>query len=206
MNISQKIVDYAIWYYLRYYPSTKKLIQKLEFKFWPDSEKWKKYGGINEEEIRYIIEDKLRNIIQEKEVCRAKIKNLIWKNKNIRYIKNNLRQKLFAAEMVEEILQWEFSSDEQSLLNPEKLRKKIVDLQRKWKSIWYIKNKFVERDIDKEVVEWLIWEIFLQGDTVNLQQEYEKIREKYEKQKIIEKLLRKWFYYGDIKQLFDARL
>jgi transposase-like protein len=33
MKISQKIIDYAIWYYLRYYPSRKKLSQKLEEKF-----------------------------------------------------------------------------------------------------------------------------------------------------------------------------
>lgn len=33
MEISQKIIDYAIWYYLRYYPSPKKLELKLKMKF-----------------------------------------------------------------------------------------------------------------------------------------------------------------------------
>jgi transposase-like protein len=32
-EISQKIIDYAIWYYLRYYPSPKKLKEKLNEKF-----------------------------------------------------------------------------------------------------------------------------------------------------------------------------
>jgi len=32
-DISQKIVDYAIWYYLRYFPSINKLKQKLNEKF-----------------------------------------------------------------------------------------------------------------------------------------------------------------------------
>jgi len=68
MEISQKIIDYAIWYYLKYYPSPKKLERKLIEKFWPDSEKGKKYGGIFEEEIRYIIDERLKNIIQEEEV------------------------------------------------------------------------------------------------------------------------------------------
>jgi len=29
MKISQKIIDYAIWYYLKYYPSIFKLKQKI---------------------------------------------------------------------------------------------------------------------------------------------------------------------------------
>lgn len=33
MEISQKIVDYSIWYYLKYYPSPRKLEQKLREKF-----------------------------------------------------------------------------------------------------------------------------------------------------------------------------
>jgi transposase-like protein len=42
-EISQKIVDYAIWYYLRYFPSVNKVRQKLREKFGPQSEKGKKY-------------------------------------------------------------------------------------------------------------------------------------------------------------------
>jgi len=39
MSISQKIIDYAIWYYLRYYPSQRKLSSILTEKFGPNSEK-----------------------------------------------------------------------------------------------------------------------------------------------------------------------
>ena len=46
MEISQKIVDYAIWYYLKYYPSPRKLTQKLLEKFWEKSENGKKYWWI----------------------------------------------------------------------------------------------------------------------------------------------------------------
>ena len=203
MEISQKIVDYAIWYYLRYYPSRKKLSQKLEQKFWPNSEKWKKYWGISEEEIEYILRGKMRNIIQENEVCRSKVSNLIWKNKNVSYIKSNLRQKMFEPEMIEEILQTEFQYQEQSILNPQKIEKKVIELKRKWKSIWYIKQKLIERDLDKEMVHTIVSEYFPDGDFENLQSEYDRYEWRYEKQKIIEKLIRKWFYYGDIKQLFE---
>lgn len=44
MEISQKIVDYAIWYYLKYYPSPRKLTQKLLEKFGEKSENGKKFG------------------------------------------------------------------------------------------------------------------------------------------------------------------
>ena len=206
MDISQRIIDYAIWYYLRYYPSTNKLAQKLKYKFWPDSEKWKKFWWISEDEIFYILNEKLRNIIQEPEVCRSKINNLIWKNKNVSYIKNNLRQKMFEPEMIEEILQTEFQYQEQSILSSDKIEKKIIELKRKWKSIWYIKNKLIERDLDKELVNNIIAEYFPQGDFENLQSEYDRYEWRYEKQKIIEKLIRKWFYYGDIKQLFEENI
>ena len=79
MEISQKIIDYAIWYYLRYYPSPNKLRFKLKLKFWPESEKGKKYWGILEEEIEYILTEKLRNIIQEEEVIQSKIR--VYKKK-----------------------------------------------------------------------------------------------------------------------------
>ena len=87
MEISQKIIDYAIWYYLKYYPSPKKMRFKLKEKFGPESEKWKKYGWIFEEEIEYIIKEKLKNIIQEEEVIESNIRNYKNKWKSKLYIK-----------------------------------------------------------------------------------------------------------------------
>jgi hypothetical protein len=42
-QISQKIIDYAIWYYLKYYPSPLKLKEKLDLKFGKNSLKAQKY-------------------------------------------------------------------------------------------------------------------------------------------------------------------
>lgn len=203
MKISQKIIDYAIWYYLRYYPSKKKLEYKIRLKFWPDSEKWKKYWGIHDEEIAYIIEDKLKNIIQEKEVLRSKIKNYILKNKNLNYIKQKLREKLFDKEMIDELLQDEFLTEWESLLTIDYIRKQINLYKSKWKSKLYIKQKLIERDEDKKLVINLLGEAFLEWELEQIVSEYEKLNWKYEKNKIIEKLLRKWFSYNDIKQVIN---
>lgn len=101
MEISQRIIDYSIWYYLKYYPSPKKLERKLIEKFWPNSEKWKKYWWINSVEIEYILKEKLRNIIQEEEVIKSKI--IVYKNKwkSRLYIKQKLFERQENKDLIE---------------------------------------------------------------------------------------------------------
>ncbi len=151
MEISQKIVDYAIWYYMKYYPSPKKLTQKLIEKFGEKSENGKKYWWIWQEEIDYILQEKLRNILQEEFVIESKIRT--YKNK--------------------------------------------------WKSQMYIKQKLFERGEDKELIEKYLQEAFSEWELEQLQKEYDKLLWKYEKQKILEKLYRKWFKYDDIKKIIN---
>lgn len=151
MEISQKIVDYSIWYYLKYYPSPRKLTQKLYDKFWEKSENWQKYGWIWQEEIDYILQEKLRNIIQEEEVIQSKIRT--FKNK--------------------------------------------------WKSKLYIKQKLFERQEDKDLIEKYLQEAFIEWEIELVKKEYEKIKDKCDKQKIIQKLFRKWFKYDDIKKVLE---
>jgi hypothetical protein len=55
----------------------------------------------------------------------------------------------------------------------------------------HIKQKLIERDLDREQVEKVVGEAFLNGDSENIELEYYKLKDKYEKQKVIEKLLRK---------------
>ena len=159
MKISQKIIDYAIWYYLKYYPSPKKLEQKLVEKFWPNSPKWEKYWWIDNEQIEYILKEKLRNIIIEQEVIESKIR--IYKQK--------------------------------------------------WKSKIYIRQKLFLRQEDKELSEKFLEEAFIDGEDDSIKLELQKIKSKlkksdlneYElKQKIIQKLMTKWFKYDDIKRVF----
>ena len=202
MEISQKIVDYAIWYYLKYFPSKKALEKKLFEKFWPNSEKWKIYWWIWEKEIDFILNQKMSSIIFEEEVAKSKIRNYIEKNKNFSYIKTKMFQKYFDKELVLLILREEYNFENETLLNEEKLKKQIILLKQKGKSKNYIKNKFLERSQDKDLVKNILSEVFCDWELENLKKEYEKIKNKwFDKQKIFQKLFAKGFSYDDIKQV-----
>lgn len=204
MEISQKIVDYAIWYYLKYFPSKKALEKKLFEKFWPNSEKWKVYWWIWEKEIDFILNQKMSSIIFEEEVAKSKIRNYIEKNKNFSYIKTKMFQKYFDKELVLRILREEYNFENETLLNEEKLKKQIILLKQKGKSKNYIKNKFLERNQDKDLVENILSEVFCDWELENLKKEYEKIKNKwFDKQKIFQKLFSKWFNYEDIKRVIS---
>ncbi|RKW24462.1 hypothetical protein D8B46_01385 [Candidatus Gracilibacteria bacterium] len=204
MEISQKIVDYAIWYYLKYFPSKKALEKKLFEKFGPNSEKGKIYGGIGEKEIDFILNQKMSSIIFEEEVAKSKIRNYIEKNKNFSYIKTKMFQKYFDKELVLRILREEYNFENETLLNEEKLKKQIILLKQKGKSKNYIKNKFLERSQDKDLVENILSEVFCDGELENLKKEYEKIKNKgFDKQKIFQKLFSKGFNYEDIKRVIS---
>lgn len=220
-EISQKIVDYAIWYYLRYFPSTQKLRNKLREKFGPDSEKWKKYGGIFPEDIEYIVTEKMWAIIYEDEVIRSNIRWYINKWKNLNYIKSKLYEKQFSKDDYEQILSEEFDSDTQSLLEYRKLFKQAQTLKNKNKPANYIRQKFIERSLDKQLVEDVIAEIFPDGEQDLLITELLKIikaplytdnPEQYiqdyfqnmdfkQKQKITQKLIGKGFMMSEVLRL-----
>ena len=203
MEISQKIVDYAIWYYLKYFPSKKALEKKLFEKFWSNSEKWKIYWWIWGKEIDFILNQKMSSIIFEEEVAKSKIRNYIEKNKNFSYIKTKMFQKYFDKELVLRILREEYNFENETLLNEEKLKKQIILLKQKGKSKNYIKNK-LERSQDKDLVENILSEVFCDWELENLKKEYEKIKNKlFDKQKIFQKLFSKWFNYEDIKRVIS---
>lgn len=150
MEVSQKIIDYAIWYYLKYYPSPKKLAQKLNMKFWANSENWKKYWGIDYEVIDYIINEKLKNIIEEEKVIESKIRSY----------------------------------------------------KSRWKSKLYIKQKLFERQEKPELIEKYLNEYFAEWEFETCLNEYNKIDKSLPKEKIIRKLISKWFRYDDMKKIF----
>ena len=204
MEISQKIVDYAIWYYLKYFLSKKAFEKKIFEKFWPNSEKWKIYWWIWEKEIDFILNQKMSSIIFEEEVAKSKIRNYIEKNKNFSYIKTKMFQKYFDKELVLRILREEYNFENETLLNEEKLKKQVILLKQKGKSKNYIKNKFLERSQDKDLVENILSEVFCDWEIENLKKEYEKIKNKwFDKQKIFQKLFSKWFNYEDIKRVIS---
>ncbi len=220
-EISPKIIDYAIWYYLRYFPSTQKLRNKLSEKFGPESEKWKKYGWIFPEDIDYILSEKMWTIIYESEVIRSNIRWYLWRWKNLRYIRQKLTGKLFSRDEYEKILTQEFHSDEKTLLEYHKLFKQAETLKNKNKPANYIRQKFIERSLDKQIVEDVLTEIFPNGEQelliiellkiikapINIEDPQQYIFDVMQdldfkqKQKITQKLIGKGFMSSDVFEI-----
>lgn len=196
-NNENTLRDYALWYYFRYYPSNKRLEQKL----------LEKSDNI---ELTKTVIDSIFHLLLEDKILPAKIDNYIYRNKNYRYIEQKMREKLFPMEKVTEYLE-KYRSSWESLLKDDFLERKIKIFKQKGKSNTYIINKFWETKLDREKLEKMLeW----YWDDEALKKELDKILsrstkvnlESYEwKQKVVEKLIRKGFKYGDIKKLLTNK-
>lgn len=182
----QRLKDYALWYYFRYYPSNARLLQKL-------NEKW------DPEDATSVFKD-IQHLTQEGEIIKAKIDNYIFRNKNYRYIRQKMREKLFPSEKTEGYLE-EYINTWESILDEDFLRRKIEIGISKGKSRYHIFQKLWETKQDREVLEVLLQEYFPDWESENITREYEKLKSKYNRQKIIQKLLSKWFKYDEVKQI-----
>lgn len=187
-----RLKNYWIWYYLRYYPSINRLREKLLSK------------SDNNYELSNEVISEMKNIITEKELLKSKIRMFLDRNKNVSYIKRNLQQKKFEMDMINEVLYTDFLVEEKSFLKDNFVYRKILEYKSKWKSIFYIKSHLIERQLDKEIVEKYIEEIFIDWEYDQIRQEYEKIKDRYPKEKCIQKLITKWFNYSQIKEIVEA--
>lgn len=197
----ETLKNYALWYYFRYFPSSRKLLQKLEEK-------------VEDRELSKKVFENISHLINDKQVIWDKIRLYLMRNKNLNYIKNKLILAWFDKYLVQEILAQDFLQEWESLLNKKSLFIKIENYKKAWKSINYIRQKLVERPEDREVVEWIIEEIFDSWEKENILRELEKLKNKFDKvnwtcsresplgdkQKIIQKLTQKWFNYNEIKK------
>lgn len=182
--------NYALWYYFKYFVSPKKLMQKLKEKS-------------KDSDLAEKVFENITHLIDEKQVISDKIRLYLLANKNYTYIKNKLAEKLFDKVLVKEILDRDFFIEGESLLSENSLRIKIQNYKSKNKSITYIRQKLVDRQEDKEIIDMIIDEVFWEErDLEAIKKEISKLEWKYEKSKIIEKLLAKWFRYDDIKRSF----
>lgn len=182
--------NYALRYYFKYFPSQNKLYSKLIQK--SDSE-----------ELPKKVLENISHLINEKEVIGDKIRLYLIKNKNLRYIQWKLILAWFEKYMVQEILEKDFLEEWESLLNEKSLFIKIENYKNAGKSISYVKQKLIERPEDRELIERIIQEIFENGEWENIIKETEKLKNKYEPQKIIQKLIAKWFPYNEIKKYVE---
>lgn len=182
--------NYALRYYFKYFVSPKKLMQKLKEK-------------AKDTDLPEKVFENITHLIDEKQVIQDKIRLYLLANKNYTYIKNKLAEKLFDKDLVKIILEKDFFVEWESLLNENSIRIKIQNYKQKNKSITYIKQKLVDRQEDKEIINKIIEEVFgEEKDLESIKKEISKLEKKYEKEKIIQKLLAKWFRYDDIKRSF----
>lgn len=192
--IPQRLKDYALWYYFRYYPSDGRLLQKL-------NEKWEEHDAQQ-------VFSEIKHLLQEDEIIKAKIDNYLFRNKNFRYIQQKMREKLFPVEKTQAYLEPLLESWK-SILTESFLRKKIENFANRGKSRSYIFYNLWETAADREVLESLLNEYFPDGESENIAREYQKIisskpellKSRTWKQKIIQKLLSKWFKYDEVKMI-----
>lgn len=183
----QRLKDYTLWYYFRYYPS----IGKMRFKLMQKTLK-------NEEMIDDLFKD-IWHLFDDIPVIESKIQNYLFRNKNKNYITTQLISKQFKREEVLNILD-KYSIEWESVLSEDFIYKKILLLKNKNKSQNYIKNKLIEQPEDKQKVENILLEIYWETwEDEEISAEIEKLKYKnLEQQKLIQKLLQKWFKYWDI--------
>lgn len=185
---TEKLRDYALWYYFKYFPSTKRLLEKVIWKSWGDIELSQK-----------IIQD-IAHLIQEEQNIDVRIRFFLQRNKNTSCILQNLLSKGYNKEIVQKLLKEYLEKSEWSLLSRDYLVRKILDYKGKGKSKNYIYSKLVQSSADKKKIFPILEEIFTQGENENIVREYEKLKGKFEHKKIVEKLLRKGFSYEDVRK------
>lgn len=182
--------NYALWYYFRYFPSNKRLIEKLNIK-----------TEDNNELVQEIYTE-IKHLLQEEEIIRTKISNYINKNKNKSYIKNNLGQKLFNQETIERLLTNEFTPESWCILLEHKTINSIQKYKSKNKSKQYIIQKLSESNQDSYFINKLFEQHYTYEEELeSCKNEYQKIWTKYSPQKATQKLLSKWFWYDLIKNI-----
>ncbi len=186
----QKLKDYAFKYYFRYYPSNRRLLDRLTEKAdWSEELAWKIFNEI-------------KHLLQEEDIIRSKIRNYLYRNKNLNYIKQKLLIKQFPKTSVENILETEFLEKGKSLLTREFIIKKINSYKQKAKSRNYIRQKLIERSEDVSLVDSCLEEAFINWEMDSIKKEYEKLKGKYTKEQIVNKLVMKGFKYKEILRLF----
>lgn len=185
-----RLKNYALWYYFRYFPSTNRLKEKLLEK------------SLDEELSQKVLKN-ISWLINEKQVIWDKIRLYLMRNKNLKYIKQKLLEKKFDKELINEILEKDFLEEWKSLLNRKSLEIKIENYKNAWKSVNYIKQKLIERAEDRELVENILESVFENWEEMNIKKEAEKLLKKYDKPKTIQKLIQKWFRYDDVKNILN---
>jgi len=189
-NKPDKLANYAINYIQKYFPSSKKLLNKL-------IEKSK-----NEELSKEILNKMYENWIQQKDevLCLNYLNHNMAMWKNYSKIKTLLQRKLFDTKLIDSLIEKKKEEVNYSLLDPFSLERKILTLLNKWKSEFYIKNKFVNTEYDRILIDEILEKINFDNTDI-IVKEISKLKNKsYDNKKIIQKMYSKWYNYNEIKE------
>ncbi|EKD66757.1 MAG: hypothetical protein ACD_49C00014G0011 [uncultured bacterium (gcode 4)] len=182
----ETLKNYALWYYLRYYPSIWKLVKKLEQK------------TQNRENIKKLLIE-LKDDFREEYLLEIKIQELLDKWKSQRFITNKLIQKDFKKEDIEKILLNLTQKSENNFKSYTYIKQKI-ELYLDKKSIKNITYWLLQSWFDKEIISQIIDENKFWDAEDKIINEIEKLKQtQLPKEKIIQKMFLKWYNYWDFK-------
>ncbi len=184
----EMLKNYWLNYLTTYFPTKQKLFDQLSTK------------TSSKENVEKVF-NSIKHLINEEKMIQSYIDLFVVWGKNVVYIKTKLYAKKFDKELI--LKHIDILKNTESLLDESKLFRQILSYKNKWKSSSYVKHKFIEREEDKEIVEKVISEVFWDDwELENIKKELEKLQNKwFDKQKIITKLLSKWFKYNMIKNI-----
>jgi len=188
----QKLRNYGERYYCRYFPSSKRFLEKLTQK-------------ADDTILAKKVFDELAFLIDEPKLIESNIRFLVARHKNKRYILAHLQKKWFQKQEIERILEETFESNTTSLLDQRSTKLKIENLLKKWKSKKYIFQQLWESSFDREILEEIFQELEITDEFQNIQKFVEKHSEKYSGQKMMSKLFAQGFSYDEIKKFFSQK-
>lgn len=185
-NNEETLKNYALWYYLKYYPSIWKLIKKLKEK------------TQNNELIAEVLEI-IKENLNEEYLLETKIQELLDKGKTSQFIINKLSEKLFQKNDIEKILanknEWE------NIKSYKYIEEKIIS-KSKTKSIKSIKYNLIRSWFNSETIEKLITENNIVDSQEKILKYINNFKEKWlDKNQLISKMIQKWYKYWDYKEL-----
>lgn len=189
----KRLLNYAEWYTLKYLPSIKKLNNKLKEK------------TDNKEDIDYVL-DKVSKFIDEEYLINDYITSWISSWKNNITLKNNLTNKLFNKDLINNFL----LKNEENFLDINNYERFIIKELIKFKNKWKSKNASVISVIQK----YYNFKDFIRKESNNIfwnDSENKAIsslifkfkKSDIDKDKIISRLLWRWFNWEDIKKWLD---
>lgn len=189
-TIFQTLKNYALRYYFKYNTSIKKLESKLIEK--------SKDSKLSKEVILDI-----SSLLQEENILTNQINSLLEKWKSERFILNKLKLKWFTEINIKQIISTFTNTEVISQSTRIQLQNTVKDmlLKKPFKSIIFsLKQKWYNSELIQEIIDE-VWE-YNQEELIK--NTLENFKNKWlEKDKIITKMMWKWFSYNEFKKYLN---